>query len=217
MSYEGSYFARTAANNINLIRYLKSAEGEIVMDNTILDNIIFIKIIFFSFIPLAMASIMDESFSSHRDVFDAILITLVPITLMVLFKISTNEPETTKPTVEPETTQPTIKPETTRSWLTKNNLLPLLDDILYNIVTWVIPLTVSFAYDDLLKIKILSIINMCLHVACAVIALTQNKGVFYFTDNVPKGFLATSTACTQYCLQILVKSNYNEVCKNYIP
>src|SRR5947208_8519490 len=59
----------------------------------------------------------------------------------------------------------------------KKILLPLLDDVLYNAVTWVIPLTVAFAYDDFLAIKIFSLVNMGLHVACAAFALIRNKKI----------------------------------------
>src|SRR6185436_5993208 len=55
----------------------------------------------------------------------------------------------------------------------KHTLLPLLDDVLYNTVTWVIPLTVSFAYNDSLAVKIFSIVNMCLHIICALTALIR--------------------------------------------
>ncbi|CAG8495882.1 1819_t:CDS:2 [Diversispora eburnea] len=154
-------------------------------------NFFFWKIAFFSFVSLTTASIVDESFSPYQDVYDAILTTLFLITFVILFSISnkkngkkintqpTVEPEITQLIVKPEVTQPTVtvEPETTRSLLTKNNLLPLLDDTLYNTVTWGIPLTVSFAYSDLLNVKLFSIVNMCLHVSCAIITLAQNKRI----------------------------------------
>ena len=56
-------------------------------------------------------------------------------------------------------------------------ILPVLDDLLYNTVTWVILLTVSFAYDDFPAIKIFSLVNMGLHVFCAAIALIGNKKI----------------------------------------
>ena len=55
--------------------------------------------------------------------------------------------------------------------------LPLLDDVLYNAVTWAIPLTVSFAYNDSKAVKIFSIVNMCLHITFALIALIRRKTV----------------------------------------
>src|SRR5207244_12771075 len=55
----------------------------------------------------------------------------------------------------------------------KNVALPLLDDVLYNTITWVIPLIISFSYDDLMGIKIFSIVNMCLHLICAVTAIIR--------------------------------------------
>src|SRR5437763_11291936 len=71
----------------------------------------------------------------------------------------------------------------------KKVLLPLLDDLLYNTVTWVIPLTVSFAYDDFPAIKIFSLVNMSLHVLCAAIALILHRkigdvGVDIFVDGL---------------------------------
>ena len=72
----------------------------------------------------------------------------------------------------------------------KKKLLPLLDDVLYNAVTWAIPLTVSFAYNDSKAVKIFSIVNMCLHITCALIALIKWQtigdgydiyiGIFFF-------------------------------------
>src|SRR5437660_610878 len=64
-----------------------------------------------------------------------------------------------------------------KSGETKKTLITLLDDILYNMVTWVIPMTVSFAYDDFPAIKIFSIVNMGLHVFCAAIASIINKKI----------------------------------------
>ncbi|CAG8738275.1 13962_t:CDS:1, partial [Gigaspora rosea] len=101
--------------------------------NSLLTGFTFRKITFFSFLQLVAASIVDESYSSNQDLFDAILNTLFPITFVLLFKVKE-------------------KPKSIR-----NKLLPLLDDILYNIVTWGIPLIVSFAYEDSLAIKIFSI------------------------------------------------------------
>src|SRR5437763_275807 len=133
-------------------------------------NFIFWKIILFLLIPFASAaSIVDESYKSNReDVYDAIINTLFPITFVVLTKVSGEE-----------------------SGKIKRILLPLLDDILYNTVTWVIPLIVSFAYDDFLVVK------TCVFVL--VLSLTRN--ISYFTDEVPKDFLATSTTFTQWGIQ----------------
>src|SRR6266513_3020555 len=111
------------------------------------------KISFFSLIlPLASsASIVDETYtSSHQDVYDVILITLFPTFFVFLTNVSGKDGEYRK------------------------ILLPLLDDLLYNTVTWVIPLTVSFAYDDFPAIKIFSLVNMGLHVLCATFALIIN-------------------------------------------
>ncbi|RHZ79214.1 hypothetical protein Glove_151g60 [Diversispora epigaea] len=109
---------------------------------------------FFSLFTPVTASEDDESYSSsHQDVFDALINTLFPITFVILFKVSG------------------------KSGRIKKVLLPLLDDILYNTVTWVIPLTVSFAKDDLFGLKIFSITNACLHVFLAVLGLIQHKTI----------------------------------------
>ncbi|CAG8492193.1 23121_t:CDS:2 [Gigaspora rosea] len=170
--------------------------------NSLLTSFTFRKITFFSFFQLAAASIVDESYLSNQDLYDAILNTLFPITFVLLLKVKE-------------------KPKSIR-----NKLLPLLDDILYNIVTWGIPLIVSFAYEDSLDIKIFSIVNMCLHVFCAVFAIIKHKRIehignvsdfsfndlisifllnlTYYTDEVPGSFLATSTAILQYELRRFV-------------
>src|SRR5207244_3130834 len=122
---------------------------------------IFKKIVFFLLIitlPLASsAPIVDESYTSsnqsHQDVYDAIFNALFPIFFVFLTNISGN------------------------SGNIRKILLPLLDDLLYNTVTWVIPLTVSFAYDDFPAIKIFSLVNMSLHVLCAVYALILHKKI----------------------------------------
>src|SRR5436305_6630316 len=117
-------------------------------------------IIFFSLTLLPFASsapIVDESYTSsnqsHQDVYDAVFNALFPIFFVFLTNISGS------------------------SGKFRIILLPLLDDLLYNTVTWVIPLTVSFAYDDILAIKIFSLVNMSLHVLCAAIALIRNKKI----------------------------------------
>src|SRR5207247_3219221 len=84
---------------------------------------------------------------NRQDVYDAVFNALFPIFFVFLTNISGS------------------------SGKYRKILLPLLDDLLYNTVTWVIPLTVSFAYDDFLVIKIFSLVNMSLHVLCAAIAL----------------------------------------------
>src|SRR5439155_18760848 len=107
------------------------------------------------------APIVDESYTSsnqsNQDVYDAVFNALFPIFFVFLTNISGKKGKFRK------------------------ILLPLLDDLLYNTVTWVIPLTISFAYDDFLAIKIFSLVNMGLHVLCAVYALILHKkiGDFY--------------------------------------
>src|SRR6185312_2485217 len=107
--------------------------------------------VFCFLIPLTSASIIDDSYSSHEDVYDALLNVFFPIIFVVLLNVSG------------------------RPGPTKNVMLPLLDDILYNTVTWAIPLLISFSYNDLLSIRIFSITNMGLHVLCAAIALIRHK------------------------------------------
>src|SRR5437763_10239656 len=93
-------------------------------------NSLFCYLVFFALVPLATASIVDDSYTSYQDLYDAILTTLFPITFVVLLSVSG-------------------KPGSM-----KKKLLPLLDDVLYNTVTWVIPLTVSFAYNDSKAVRI---------------------------------------------------------------
>ncbi|CAB4445182.1 unnamed protein product [Rhizophagus irregularis] len=112
--------------------------------------------VFFSFFPLASASVasfVDTNYEPNTDLYDAILNTFFPIFFVLLLNASG------------------------KSGSIKNVILPLLDDILYNMTTWMIPLIVSFAYDDLMSIKIFSIINMCLHVLCAVYVIIKGKKV----------------------------------------
>ncbi|CAB4415768.1 unnamed protein product [Rhizophagus irregularis] len=125
-------------------------------------NFIIWNIMFFSLFPLASASIasfVDIDYVSHTDLYDAILNTFFPIFFVIFLNASGKDGSI------------------------KNIVLPLLDDVLYNIITWVIPLVVSFAYDDLMSIKIFSIINMCLHVFCAVLAIIRGKRVGYFAGD----------------------------------
>ncbi|CAB5201469.1 unnamed protein product [Rhizophagus irregularis] len=108
--------------------------------------------VFFSFFPLASASVasfVDTNYEPNTDLYDAILNTFFPIFFVVLLNASG------------------------KSGSIKNVILPFLDDVLYNMITWMIPLIVSFAYDDLMSIKIFSIINMCLHVFFAVLAIIR--------------------------------------------
>src|SRR6185295_3008761 len=113
----------------------------------------FRSVVFFALIPLATASIVDDSYTSDQDLYDAILTTLFPITFVLLFNVSG------------------------KSGTMKKKLLPLLDDVLYNAVTWAIPLTVSFSYSDSKAVKIFSIVNMCLHITYALIALIKWKTI----------------------------------------
>lgn len=118
------------------------------------------NISFFPLIPFVSAStvtpLIDKDSKLHEDLYnyDA-LYTILPIFIFVIFlNFSGN------------------------SKSVKNVVLPLLDDVLYNIITWMIPLIVSFSYDNLLSIKIFSIVNMCLHVNCVIIAIIDRKIIF---------------------------------------
>src|SRR5437763_17034958 len=122
-------------------------------------SFVFRKIFLFSLIPSLASStspIVDKSYiSNHQDVYDAIVNTLIPILLVIfLNRIYGGD-----------------------SGNIKKILLPVLDDLLYNTVTWVIPLTVSFAYNDFPAIKIFSLVNMGLNVFFAAIALMANKKI----------------------------------------
>ncbi|CAG8579527.1 3295_t:CDS:2, partial [Scutellospora calospora] len=109
-------------------------------------------------------SIIDESYTSQEDLYDALLNTFFPIIIVVLFN---------------------VREESGRI---KKVLLPLLDDILYNIITWVIPIIVSFTYDDTL--------------ACVfILILSLTRNVSYYTYEVPDDLLATSTAIVQSAMR----------------
>ncbi|CAG8729532.1 24585_t:CDS:1, partial [Cetraspora pellucida] len=98
-------------------------------------------------------SLVDESYSSFRqDAYDSFLNTVFPVTFIIFFKVTEN------------------------SGRFKKAFLPILDDILYNIVTWVIPLIVSFTY-NLQEIMIFSIANAIPHLTCALIALILQKTI----------------------------------------
>ncbi|CAG8672776.1 18232_t:CDS:1 [Rhizophagus irregularis] len=143
-------------NGINHNTIKKKASG---ISNLL--NFIIWNIMFFSLFPLASASIasfVDIDYVSHTDLYDAILNTFFPIFFVIFLNASGKDGSI------------------------KNIVLPLLDDVLYNMITWVIPLVVSFAYDDLMNIKIFSIINMCLHVFCAVFAIIKWKRINYNDD-----------------------------------
>ncbi|CAG8749975.1 3659_t:CDS:1, partial [Dentiscutata erythropus] len=111
------------------------------------------KIISISFLQLSTASIIDYSYSSQQDLYDAILNSLFPIFFVLLFN---------------------VRGESGRI---KKVALPLIDDILYNLITWTIPLIVAFTYGDTLPIKVFSIINMCLHVFFAVYAIIKHETI----------------------------------------
>ncbi|CAB5377743.1 unnamed protein product [Rhizophagus irregularis] len=167
--------------------------------NFIIWYFVFFSFSLFPFVSASIAPYIDKSYDSHEDLYDALLNTFFPIFFVILLNVS-GEPGSKK-----------------------NVLLPLLDDVLYNMVTWVIPLIVSFSYDDLMSIKIFSIINMCLHVFCATYAIirwkkvTENvlsltRNVSYFSDKVPKDFLATSTTVVQCRVRYAFKgSDVNKI------
>ncbi|CAG8442234.1 1133_t:CDS:2 [Acaulospora morrowiae] len=102
-----------------------------------------------------MASIVDESYSSRQDVYDALLNTLFPITFVILFNISRYKSEEPRKNEQPISNEKSKEDEESISsknskenngsgkngiprdkFLSKVNLLPILDDLLYNAVTW---------------------------------------------------------------------------------
>lgn len=115
------------------------------------------NIVFFSFIPFAStkdAPIVNEKYDSSRDLYDSILNVIFPIFFVILLNVSG-------------------KPGSI-----KNVALPLLDDVLHNVISWVIPLIISFVYDRrMMAIMIYSTLNMCLHVICALAAILFWKRV----------------------------------------
>uniref|UniRef100_U9USV1 Uncharacterized protein n=1 Tax=Rhizophagus irregularis (strain DAOM 181602 / DAOM 197198 / MUCL 43194) TaxID=747089 RepID=U9USV1_RHIID len=150
----------------------KGVHGSIIMfrnriKHQIISFLSFIiwNVVFFSLLPLTSASVasfVDTNYVSKGDLYDATLNTFFPIFFVILFNVSG-------------------KPGSI-----KNIVLPLLDDLLYNVITWMIPLVVSFAYDEWLSIKIFSIINMCLHILCAVLAIIKWRRIY--NDNVNFAF-----------------------------
>ncbi|CAG8708763.1 11014_t:CDS:2 [Dentiscutata erythropus] len=54
--------------------------------------------------------------------------------------------------------------------------LPLLDDVLYHIVSWIIPLMAAFAYDDddLSNLKPIFLINISLHATFSIFTIFLN-------------------------------------------
>ncbi|RGB39614.1 hypothetical protein C1646_754246 [Rhizophagus diaphanus] len=109
------------------------------------------NIVFFSLIQFAStkdAPFVDEKYDPRHDLYDSILNVIFPIFFVILLNVSG-------------------KPGSI-----KNVALPLLDDILHNVITWVIPLIISFVYDrKMMGIMVYSTLNMCLHVICALAAI----------------------------------------------
>ncbi|RHZ77710.1 hypothetical protein Glove_174g45 [Diversispora epigaea] len=126
------------------------------LHSSIFSNFLFGKIVLFLFLLVLLAnasyaSVVDESYTSYQDVFDAILNTLFPITFIILFNVS----------------------ETGRI---KRVLLPLFDDILYNTIAWVFPLTASLSYFDIYLISYLSPVA-CFHIFQSVCAIKNNERI----------------------------------------
>ncbi|CAG8736868.1 12813_t:CDS:1, partial [Dentiscutata heterogama] len=160
-----------------------------------------------------MSFIVDESYipQNRQDLYDAVLNVLFPITFVVLLNVrkemnmneNNKELKNSKTEIENFETYETLVDGQTKEMnenkepTFKEIALPLLDDVLYNIVTWMIPLVVSFAYKDILSMKIFSLINMCLHLTCTVMAifakfLAIKYNMKFFGDSVEKkGFCWT--------------------------
>ena len=115
-------------------------------------NIQNLNILFFSIIPFATASVVDKDYLSYQDVYDGLLNALFPIFFVILFRID-------------------------NSSTSKKKLLPILDDILYNVVTWLIPLAVTFSYDDMMGVKIFALVNMGLHVFYAAVGIIKHRTI----------------------------------------
>ncbi len=121
------------------------------------------KIIFFSIIPFTTASVVDvdKDYKSYQDVYDGLLNALFPIFFVILFQIK-------------------------NSSTTRKQLLPILDDILYNFVTWSIPLIVSSFYNELFAIRMFAYANMGLHLPCAAIGIASRRTIKE-VEGLPKG------------------------------
>jgi hypothetical protein len=134
-------------------------------------NFIIWNIAFFSLFPLvsgSVASSVDKNYDSQYDLYNTIFNTLFPMFFVILLNVSG------------------------KSGSIKNVALPLLDDLLYNMITWMIPLIVSFTYDVLISIKIFSIISMCLHLICAVFAIIKWERVAVRVDYFEFGLVFLS-------------------------
>ncbi|CAG8745378.1 22831_t:CDS:1 [Dentiscutata erythropus] len=94
---------------------------------------------------------VDLNYDSHQDTLVGVFSTLMPLVFLLLFTISQDE---------------------NSSW--KTNFLPILDDLLYNIITWVIPLIISIIYDSRNK-RIFAICNAIPHILCIIISYCKNK------------------------------------------
>ncbi|RIA93168.1 hypothetical protein C1645_874229 [Glomus cerebriforme] len=133
-------------------------------------------------------SIIDNNYTtSDQDLFDGILNALFPIFFFILLNVK-------------------------NSSTSKKNALPILDDLLYNIVTWLIPLVVSFVYDDS-RMKIFALLNMFLNITCTAFAIKINYRLKEMEEakwkkgKIPEDFLATSTACVQYYIRNKLTKN----------
>src|SRR4051812_16205495 len=95
--------------------------------------------------------LIDLYYASLQDVFDAFLNTLFPILFPILFNMAKTGP-------------------------IKRIILPVLDDILYNIVAWIIPLTVFLIYDRFhIFVIILYLICGLLHLINLIIAIKRDE------------------------------------------
>src|SRR6266487_4400367 len=95
-----------------------------------------------------LASFVDTNYSPQKDFYDALINMLFPIFFVILLNVTAVKPRSIKNVVF---------------------------DLLCNIITWIIPLTVSLSYDDLLGIMIFSIVIICLHIICAVTVIIKNN------------------------------------------
>src|SRR6185369_2037928 len=103
-------------------------------------------IVFLFLIHPVYAGIVDFEYNPFQDTFDSILNALIPVSFVLLFNIS-NEKST------------------------KTTLLPIFDDILYNLIVWILPIVPTIVYSEFVPM-IFTIVNATLHVAIFLFVLT---------------------------------------------
>src|SRR5438132_7151677 len=95
-------------------------------------------IIFLLWIRPAYAGIVDFEYNPFQDIFDSILNALIPVSFVLLFAISNKNSK-------------------------KKKLLPIFDDILYNLIVWILPIVPTIVYSESIPM-IFTIVNATLHI-----------------------------------------------------